>query len=36
LGWYIKGLKNAAKLKVLINKAESLKEIEAIIRELEQ
>ncbi|MDR1687729.1 MAG: tRNA dihydrouridine synthase DusB [Clostridiales bacterium] len=35
LGWYIKGLKNAAKLKVLINKAENLKEIEKIISELQ-
>jgi len=31
LGWYIKGTKNASKLKVLINKAESLREIEEII-----
>jgi nifR3 family TIM-barrel protein len=34
LGWYIKGLKNDAKLKVLINTAESLKEIEGIIADL--
>lgn len=34
LGWYIKGMKNAAKLKVVINKAESLAELEKIITEL--
>lgn len=35
LGWYIKGLKNAARLKVSINSAETLQELLVIIRELE-
>jgi len=34
MGWYITGMKNAAKYKVMINKAESLNELEAILRRL--